>query len=71
MGQDKTHNISAPFKSWWAGDQRVEPFMIKLNAALARSGKNLTTYERTDIYNRAYEAVHEAIVKYDKKKVLG
>jgi hypothetical protein len=25
----------------------------------------------TDIYNRAYEAVYAAIIKYDKKKISG
>lgn len=56
---------------WWSGDSRVEPFMKSVNEALERSGKNLEKQERTDIYNRAYEAVYEAIKKYDRKKFIG
>ena len=52
------------FKSWWAGDPRVEPYMIKVGQALDRSG--LTGDARTDVYNRAYEAVYQAIIDADK-----
>ena len=63
--------IKNPIRSWWAGDSRVSEFIEPLNSALDRSGKNLTRDERTDIYNRAYEAIYKAILKYDKKKVVG
>lgn len=49
-------------KSWWQGDTRVEPFMEPVNEALDRSG--LKGEKRTDVYNRAYEAIHAAIIQY-------
>lgn len=49
-------------RSWWEGDARVEPFMVPINRALDRSG--LTGQQRTDVYNRAYEAVYYAIKEY-------
>jgi hypothetical protein len=58
----KTTIIKDPPKMWWSGDKRVEEFMPKVAEALDRHmerGK-----ERTDIYNRAYEAVYTAIKKY-------
>jgi len=55
--------ITNPLASWWSGDTRVEPFMDKVCDALERSG--LKGQKRTDVYNRAYEAVHSAIEKYD------
>ena len=58
--------ITNPSKPWWAGDARVDPFMGKVRDALDRSG--LRGQKRTDVYNRAYEAVHDAIVKYDPKE---
>lgn len=56
-----------PMKSWWCGDDRVTPFMGKVRKAIERNipGGNI------DIYNRAYEAVYEAIVHYDKNKKAG
>lgn len=60
-----------PTKSWWAGDNRVEKFMPKVSAAIERSGASLTQDQKTDIYNRAYEAVYAAILEFDKKKVIG
>lgn len=61
----KTIEIKAPAKMWWSGDSRVEPFMGEVNNALNRSG--LEGQKRTDVYNRAYEAVYAAIIKYDGK----
>jgi hypothetical protein len=60
-----------PTRLWWAGDNRVEPYMIEVNNALDRAG--LIGQPRTDIYNRAYEAVYKAIKDYtvaiyDKRK---
>ena len=55
--------IKNPTKMWWGGDKRVEPFMGRVSQALDRSG--LEGEKRTDVYNRAYEAVYEAIKKYD------
>ena len=49
----------SPCKLWWQGDKRVEPFMGPVAEAIDRhleSGR-----ARTDIYNRAYEAVYKAI----------
>lgn len=57
--KSKTHIVSQPIKSWWAGDSRVEPYMAKVSEALER--RNITGEARTDIYNRAYEAVYQAI----------
>jgi len=54
--------IVNPPKSWWSGDERVEPFMYNVNTALNRVG--LTGAKHTDVYNRAYEAVHKAIKHY-------
>lgn len=55
------------FKSWWAGDPRVSEFMPKVSAAIERAG--LVGDAKTDIYNRAYEAVYAAILKYDKQHI--
>lgn len=54
--------IKNPSKSWWSGDERVEPFMGNITKALDRSG--LKGQKRTDVYNRAYEAVYNAIKFY-------
>lgn len=51
-------------KPWWPGDSRVEPFMARVRQALERNG--IEKPASTDIYNRAYEAVYEAIVKFDR-----
>ena len=48
-----------PIKPWWPGYPEVEPYMIPVNEALDRSG--LVGQVRTDVYNRAYEAVYKAI----------
>lgn len=52
-------------KMWWCGDQRVEPYMQRINEALDRSG--LQGEKRTDVYNRAYESIYDAIKDMEKK----
>lgn len=42
-------------------DLGVDQYMNDFREALERSGVNLTVDERTDIYNRAWEAVAKAI----------
>jgi|GEM_PF-5697585 len=54
--------IKNPIKSWWSGDQRVEPYMYEVSKTINKYiGKELTKEGRVDIYNRAYEAVYHAI----------
>ncbi len=55
-------------KAWWPGDQRVEPFMGDIRRTLDKY--DLPKEARTDIYNRSYEAVYDAIKRYDKKGFL-
>jgi hypothetical protein len=57
--------IDKHYKSWWSGDKRVEPFMKNISEALLKNG--ITGDAKTEIYNRAYEAVHEAIKLYSDK----
>ena len=60
----KPENVPiTPRKMWWSGDIRVEPFMEPVSEAIER---HLTpgSDEATDVYNRAYEAVHKAIKTY-------
>ena len=52
--------ITNPPKSWWAGDNRVEKYMPSVAAAIKRHIE-WPSKEFTDIYNRAYEAVYQAI----------
>lgn len=59
--------IKMPIKPWWAGDPRVEEFMQPVREAIDRNMPNGCT----DIYNRAYEAVYNAIKKYDRNKIAG
>lgn len=56
-------------KMWWAGDPRVEKHMKRVRDALDRSG--LDGQKRTDVYNRAYEAVYYAILETAKAKSIG
>ena len=60
--------IVNPFKPWWPGDSRVEPFMLTLSDELHKTKHGLSQESRTTIYNRAYEAVYAAICKYDNKR---
>jgi hypothetical protein len=48
-----------PLKKWWAGDPRVEKYMGPVDEAISRHLEKGPA--RTDIYNRAYEAVYNAI----------
>ena len=60
--------IKSPLKSWWEGDPRVEFYMPKVAAAIKRH-LDWPSKEFTDIYNRAYEAVYQAIKDRDEKEV--
>ena len=57
--------IENPPKSWWAGDSRVEKYMGPVTDAIKRHLK-WPSDEYTDIYNRAYEAVYNAIIDLEK-----
>lgn len=63
MTDKKPVEVSSDYKTWWSGDPRVEPYMVRIAGALDRRGINGEA--RTDVYNRCYEAVYEAILKYD------
>jgi len=66
----KVHVIGQDaMKSWWAGDARVDPYMTNIRIALDRSG--LTGDKRTDVYNRAYEAIYQAIIDADNNFIDG
>ena len=63
----ETIEIKNPPNSWNPGHKDVEPFMIPVAEAL---NKHLPRGDaRTEIYNRAYEAVCKAMGK-DKENVL-
>lgn len=55
--------IKNPPKSWWPGDDRVEKYMPPVIQAITRH-LPWPSQEATDIYNRAYEAVYQAIMEY-------
>ena len=55
-------------KSWWAGDKRVEQYMAPVKDAITRHLKERTP-EWTDVYNRAYEAVYQAIKDQEPKAI--
>jgi hypothetical protein len=57
-------NIDPNYKTWWAGDPRVEAYMKPVREALERRG--VVGESSTDIYNRAYEAVYKAIKDRDE-----
>ena len=57
------HGEFQAYPMWWAGDKRVEPFMERVSRALERN--NIKGQAKTDIYNRAYEAVHAVFEMYD------
>lgn len=56
------------YKLWTKADKRVEKFMPPIDAALDRA--SLTGEHRTDIYNRAYEAVQNAIKSMEKENEI-
>jgi hypothetical protein len=51
-------------KMWWAGDDRVEKYMPPVAEAIQRH-LDWPSDEYTDIYNRCYEAVYNAIKDLD------
>lgn len=55
--------ITNPPKSWWSGDKRVEEFMKPVDDVIKKY-HDWPSREFTDIYNRTYEAVYNAIIKY-------
>lgn len=63
-----TIKIENPPKSWWPGDPRVEKFMPPVRDAI-RKYLPWPSPQYTDIYNRAYEAVYNAILEADNLKV--
>jgi hypothetical protein len=65
MAKKKPTIILDPPKSWWAGDKRVEKYMPPIAEAIKRHLK-WPSDEFTDIYNRAYEAVYQAIKENEK-----
>lgn len=58
----KIIEIKNPAKRWWPGDSRVEEFMKPVRESIEKY--DLEENEKTDIYNRSYEAVYNAIKKY-------
>ena len=52
-------------KPWWPGDSRVERYMHPVREALERQG--ITGQAHTDLYNRAYYAVYQAIIDREGK----
>lgn len=48
-----------PRKSWWCGSKDVEPHMKPVREAISRHVEKGAAW--TDIYNRSYEAVYDAI----------
>ena len=47
-------------KKWWSGDERVEKYMRSVHEAIRRH-LEYPSEGAVDIYNRAYEAVFQAI----------
>ncbi|MUT66042.1 hypothetical protein [Paenibacillus sp. NEAU-GSW1] len=47
------------YKTWFAGDSRVETYMHPISEAISRHISKGDSW--TDIYNRSYEAVFKAI----------
>ena len=61
--------INNPPKSWWPGDNRVEKYMPNVSKTITKY-HDWPSKEFTDIYNRCYEAVYQAILDFDNKKEL-
>ena len=67
MSQDKTKQIVG-IPMWWEGDPRVQPYMGDVAKAIERHIPGGCT----DIYNRAYEAVYNALCDHaTKTKKMG
>ena len=58
--------ITNPPKGHWAGDPRVEKYMPRVVEAIKKHVP-WPSKEFTEIYNRAYVAVYQAIVDYSKE----
>lgn len=54
-------------KSWWCGSKDVEPFMPPVAQAISRHIEKGDAW--TDIYNRAYEAVYNALQSRARKDI--
>ena len=67
MEKNKPTIIINPPKHWFPGDERVEKYMPPVAEAIQRHIK-WPSQEFTDIYNRAYEAVHRAILDYSERE---
>lgn len=66
-GKKKPTIITNPPKSWWSGDPRVEIYMPPVATAIRRH-LDWPSKEFTDIYNKAYEAVYQAIRDREDKE---
>ena len=66
MNEDDVQPAMGIAPTWWRGDERVEPFMIKIGEELDKH--NLRGSVETDIYNKVYETIYKVITKYDQKK---
>ena len=66
--KEKEHTviIDQSIKSWWSGDSRVEKYMEPVSKAILRHIPKGQAY--TDIYNKSYEAVYNAIKGLGEKK---
>ena len=58
--------IKNPPKPQWPGDIRVEKYMGNIDKALIRH--NLSRDTSVDIYNRAYEAIHQTTKDYSIRR---
>jgi len=66
MTKKKPTIIKNPPKRWWAGDSRVEKYMPSVAEAIKRHIKH-PSQAFTDIYNKAYEAVYNAIKESEEE----
>lgn len=69
MKEKKPTIIKDPLKTWWPGDERVEKYMAPVDEAIKRHHK-WPSFEFTDIYNRAYEAVYLAITDREPRSKI-
>ncbi len=66
MKKRKPTIIKNPPKTWWSGDKRVEKYMKPVSDAIKKHIK-WPSKEFTEIYNRSYEAVYQAIKDYSEE----